>query len=179
MATIFKPKRSRNVGAIPTLAQLADGEIAVNIPDQLIYIRDGSDIKIIAQAPTGNTAKWININHLTGGGGGGTVGVIVQRRYYIDTRTEGVNIILPCTALSVGDSIEIADPYYSWGINRVKVDVSGTPAYVASSGTGGTLSGDNPFKDQLGNLVDGPLFCDISGARISFMWTGVHWGIVS
>jgi len=179
MATIFKPKRSRNVGTIPTTAQLADGEIAVNIPDQLIYIRDGSDIKIIAQAPTGNTAKWININHLTGGGGGATVGVIAQRRYYVDTRTEGVNIILPSTALSVGDSIEIADPYYSWGINRVKIDVSGTPAYTASSGTGGTLSGDNPFKDQLGNLVDGPLFCDISGARISFMWTGSYWGIVA
>lgn len=179
MATIFKPKRSRNVGAIPTLAQLADGEIAVNIPDQLIYIRDGSDIKIIAQAPTGNTAKWINIDHLTGGGGGGAVGVIVQRRYYVDCRTESVNLILPSTALSVGDSVEIADPYYSWGINRVKVDVSSTPAYLSSTGTGGTLSGDNPFKDQLGNLVDGPLYLDISGARVSFMWTGSHWGIVS
>jgi len=179
MATIFKPKRSKNVGNIPTTAQLADGEIAVNIPDQLIYIRDGGDIKIIAQAPTGNTAKWINITHLTGGGGGATVGVIAQRRYYVDCRTEGVNLILPSTSLSVGDSVEVADPYYSWGINRVRVDVSASPAYASSSGTGGTLSGDSPFKDQLGNLVDGPLFLDISGARVSFMWTGIHWGIVA
>jgi hypothetical protein len=179
MATIFKPKRSRNVGNIPTVGQLADGEIAVNIPDQLIYIRDGGDIKIIAQAPTGNTAKWINITHLTGGGGGATVGVIAQRRYYVDCRTEGVNLILPSTSLSVGDSVEVADPYYSWGINRVRVDVSASPAYASSSGTGGTLSGDSPFKDQLGNLVDGPLFLDISGARVSFMWTGIHWGIVA
>jgi hypothetical protein len=177
MATIFKPKRSRNVGNIPTVAQLADGEIAVNIPDQLIYIRDGSDIKIIAQAPTGNTAKWIYINNLTAGGS--AISVIAQRRYYVDCRTAGVNLILPSTALSVGDSVEVADPYYSWGINRVRVDVSASPAYASSSGTGGTLSGDSPFKDQLGNLVDGPLFLDISGARVSFMWTGIHWGIVS
>lgn len=176
MATIFKPKRSRSVGTIPTVAQLADGEIAVNIPDQLIYIRDGSDIKIIAQAPTGNTAKWINIDHLTGGGSGGSVGVIPQRRYYIDCRVEPVNIILPSSALSVGDSVEFSDPYFSWGINRVRVEVSSTPTHLT---TGGTLSGDNPFKDQLGNLVDGPLYMDISGARVSFMWTGIHWGIVA
>ncbi len=42
MANIIKPKRSETLGSVPTTADLATGEIAINIADKKIYIRDGA-----------------------------------------------------------------------------------------------------------------------------------------
>ena len=42
MATVIKPKRSNSALSTPTTSDLEVGEIAVNIPDKVIYIRDGS-----------------------------------------------------------------------------------------------------------------------------------------
>lgn len=42
MATVIKPKRSNSALSTPTQSDLAVGEIAVNIPDKIIYIRDGN-----------------------------------------------------------------------------------------------------------------------------------------
>ena len=47
MASIFKPKRSTVLGRVPTTADLVDGEIGVNIPDQKVYINDDGTIKIV------------------------------------------------------------------------------------------------------------------------------------
>ena len=44
MAATLKPKRSAVAGAVPTIANLADGEIAVNTTDKKLYIRVGSAI---------------------------------------------------------------------------------------------------------------------------------------
>lgn len=58
MAIIIKPRKSLTSSAVPTTAQLADGEMAVNVPDKKIYVRDGSSIVEVANA--------------SGGGGGGS-----------------------------------------------------------------------------------------------------------
>lgn len=57
MATVLKPKRSNTSSAQPGTADLEVGEIAVNIPDKLIYIRDSAgNVQVIsnylASAPT-------------------------------------------------------------------------------------------------------------------------------
>ncbi len=49
---IFKPKRSSTQASVPTTAQLADGELAVNSADKKIFLRDGSDIVVIANNTT-------------------------------------------------------------------------------------------------------------------------------
>lgn len=48
MSVIFKPKRSSTPGAIPLLTDLADGEIAINSADGIIYQRIGTDILPVA-----------------------------------------------------------------------------------------------------------------------------------
>ena len=50
MATVIKLKRSTTASAVPTTSDLADGEIAVNISDQKIYIRNGASIVELANA---------------------------------------------------------------------------------------------------------------------------------
>jgi len=52
MANIFKPKRSSTSSSVPTTGQLADGELAVNSADKIIYLRDGSNIVEIANNTT-------------------------------------------------------------------------------------------------------------------------------
>lgn len=44
MASIIKPKRSSTPGAVPTTANLADGEMAVNVADRKIYVRMASTV---------------------------------------------------------------------------------------------------------------------------------------
>jgi len=167
MATIIKPKRSRNLGVVPTTAQLADGEIAVNIPDQRIYIRDGANIKVIAQAPTGLTAQWTYLDY-SGlasaelSADGVSIGLAVQKRYLADTTLGTFQINLPTLSLAVGDSVEIADPKNYWSNIPVRVNTSGFAQ----------------IQDQTGNLEDGPMFLDVSGAHIYFLWTGTVWSII-
>ena len=42
MATVIKPKRSNSALSTPTASDLEIGEIAVNVADKVIYIRDSS-----------------------------------------------------------------------------------------------------------------------------------------
>lgn len=44
MASILKPKKSPTPGAVPTTANLADGEMAVNTADRALYLRVGAAI---------------------------------------------------------------------------------------------------------------------------------------
>lgn len=44
MASILKPKKSSTTGAVPTTANLADGEMAVNTADRALYLRVGAAI---------------------------------------------------------------------------------------------------------------------------------------
>lgn len=65
MSNIFKPKRSNSPGVVPTTANLADGEMAVNSADKKIYLRDGGSVVEIA-------------NYSTGEGGGGTTSEVMS-----------------------------------------------------------------------------------------------------
>lgn len=167
MATIIKPKRSRNLGVVPTTAQLADGEIAVNIPDQRIYIRDGANIKIIAQAPTGLTAQWtyVDYNGLASAelsADGISIGLAVQKRYLADTTLGGFELNLPTSSLSAGDSVELADPSNNWSVTPIKVN----------------STAGHKIQDQIGNVEDAPFWLDVSGAHIFFLWTGTRWSVI-
>ena len=50
MANIFKPKRSNTSSSVPTTGNLADGELAVNSADKIIYLRDGGSIVEVANS---------------------------------------------------------------------------------------------------------------------------------
>lgn len=81
MANIFKPKRSTTASSVPTTANLADGELAINIPDKKIYIRNGGTIETIEPSPNLDTV-------LTSGNTsslGMSVGIVTATQY----QTEG------------------------------------------------------------------------------------------
>ena len=105
MANIIKPKRSTVASKVPTTAQLASGEIAVNSTDQKIYTYDGTSILQIGagklsglgdvvltsltsgQAITWNGTSWVNSTVSGGGGatGGGTNKVFYENELSITT----------------------------------------------------------------------------------------------
>ena len=50
MPVAIKIKRFETVGDVPNTSELVDGEIAVNVADKKIYVRDGSSIVTISGA---------------------------------------------------------------------------------------------------------------------------------
>ena len=58
MAVILKPRRSNTVGAVPTTAQLADGELAINTADKIIYQRVGAAIVAVASYGGSSGVAW-------------------------------------------------------------------------------------------------------------------------
>lgn len=49
----IKPRRTFTTGKVPTTADLSDGEMGVNVPDGKIYVRQGSDIKLVGSKAEG------------------------------------------------------------------------------------------------------------------------------
>ena len=55
MATVIKLKRSTTASSIPTTGDLADGEVAVNITDKIVYMRSGASIVTVANFNSGSS----------------------------------------------------------------------------------------------------------------------------
>lgn len=61
MTVVLKPRRSNTPGAVPTTAQLADGELAINAADKIVYQRIGASIIAVASYGGGSGAAWGSI----------------------------------------------------------------------------------------------------------------------
>ena len=156
MPTRIKPKRSLTQGQIPGLNDLEDGEMAINIVDQKIYVRVGDNVETVASAATGATPVFAQID------GPLTTQLVVNKRYLTNTTNGIVNATMPIVNLTIGDSIEIADGGQNWNINNVIL-----------------TSASHQFKDAIGNIDDGPVNLDVSGVTVMFLWTGSYWRIIS
>ena len=55
MATVIKLKRSTTASAVPTTGDLADGEVAVNITDKKVFMRNGDSIITVANFSEGSS----------------------------------------------------------------------------------------------------------------------------
>jgi len=154
MPTAIKPKRSTTIGQIPGLSDLQDGEMAINIVDQKIYIRSGDNIETVASAATGAVPVWNYQNN--------SAAFVVNKRYIIDTTSGELTFSMPTVGLSVGDSIEIHDATNNWHINNVII----TDAV-------------NKFRDAIGNIEDPPLILDVASITVMLLWNGYYWSIVS
>ena len=71
MATRIKLKRSTTAAAVPTISNLEDGEVALNIADKKLYARNGSNIIEVAnQKPnTGEVTTTMLAADITNGPG--------------------------------------------------------------------------------------------------------------
>ena len=154
MPTAIKPKRSTTIGQIPGLSDLQDGEMAINIVDQKIYIRSGDNIETVASAASGAVPVWNYQNN--------SAAFVVNKRYIIDTTSGELTFSMPTVGLSVGDSIEIHDATNNWHINNVII----TDAV-------------NKFRDAIGNIEDPPLILDVASITVMLLWNGYYWSIVS
>ena len=55
MATVIKLKRTTTASAVPTTGDLEDGEVAVNITDKVVYMRNGGSIVTVANFNDGSS----------------------------------------------------------------------------------------------------------------------------
>jgi len=154
MASIFKPKRSTVLGRVPTTADLVDGEIGVNIPDQKVYINDDGTIKIIAQAPSGLAAKFTVIDS--------SQALQTNKRYIVDSSSGSLTLTMPTALLVAGDAIEFVDYSGFWNINTVTVTNPGVGLY-----------------DALGNLDEFPLYLDMAYSGMRIVYDGTNWRMIA
>jgi hypothetical protein len=79
MANIFKPKRSSVSSSVPTVSNLADGEIAVNSADKIIYLREGASI-----IPVGKGSDTVTFSAVpTSSADTGTIGQVAKDSTYL------------------------------------------------------------------------------------------------
>ena len=109
MASIFKPKRSNVVGRVPTVTDLVEGEIGVNIPDSKIYINTGGVISVIADSAAGGAGY----QALTIADNGDLLQA--NKRYVIDSSGGPLNFTMPTALLTAGTFIEFVDDTDSVG----------------------------------------------------------------
>lgn len=113
MANIFKPKRSNTPSSIPTTVQLADGEIAVNSADKIIYIRDGSNIIELANNSNNQTTEYKILDNISGSFNGSTTQFTIS-----SSSTNFLNSEITTAArllISVGGVVQAPDPTQSNG----------------------------------------------------------------
>jgi len=55
VATVIKLKRTTTASAVPTTGDLEDGEVAVNITDKIVYMRNGGSIVTVANFNDGSS----------------------------------------------------------------------------------------------------------------------------
>ena len=60
-STIIKLKRSTTASTVPTTANLEDGEIAVNVIDKKLYVRNGGSIIEVANNVSGGAVDLTNL----------------------------------------------------------------------------------------------------------------------
>jgi len=154
MASIFKPKRSKVIGRVPTITDLVDGEIGVNIPDQKVYINDAGSIKVIAQSPSGEAAKFTIVNS--------SQALQTNKRYIVDSSSGPLTLTMPTALVVAGDMIEFVDYTGFWNINNVT---------VTNPGVG--------LRDALGNLDEFPLYLDMAYSGMRIVYDGTNWRMIA
>ncbi|WP_333628266.1 hypothetical protein [Stenotrophomonas cyclobalanopsidis] len=65
MAVTIKPFRSNTAGAVPTTANLADGEFAVNTADRKIFMRVGSSIVEVASVASADFITGLRMTYVS------------------------------------------------------------------------------------------------------------------
>jgi len=133
MGNIFKPKRSTTASSIPTTGDLQDGELAVNIADKKIFIRDNTNIIDLSIAgPQGATG--IGVTGPTGATGIGITGAtgVIGPTGPQGITTRYLQIIAVEKSTTLTNATDI--------IGVVEIPVSGTITNLRAKTTSGTAT---------------------------------------
>lgn len=150
MAIILKPRRSSAPGAVPTTAQLADGEMAVNTADRKVYMRVGGAIVEVG-APTpkgfidGLFMEWVSSNSLRVTGGAAYIPSL-------DTVVEVASAITKSALTLAANSWYHIYLYLASGAPDIEISV--TPPASPFIGTART-KGSDTSRRYLGSILTG------------------------
>jgi len=160
MANIFKPKRSTTAESVPTTVDLADGELAINIPDKKIYIRDDTEIVQINFSPvvedtTPQLGGDLDLNNsdITGTGNINITGIITSSGGFV-----GDLIGTATTATNLADAANIT----TGTISDDRLPATITSDITGNAGTATSLATARNFE------ITG----DVVASVISFDGTG-------
>jgi len=158
MATIIKLKRSTSASSVPTVSDLVDGEVALNVVDKKIYVRNGSDIVEVANNNIGsgggtdlssvgtNIIPNVNSNYDIGSITDAFKDIFVNRNIKSGDYVYG-NGKTKCNVFTNSTGLDKADAQFAF---RVKVDNPVfNEVYTTSSGLNTkTISISNSFDDS-------------------------------
>jgi hypothetical protein len=159
--------------AVPSNANLAPGELAVNIADMKLYCENSSGVVTLLAASdfadfvapstagnllTSNGTTWVSAAPAPGG-----IEYEVKTANYTAADKEGIladtsggafTVTLPATP-ATGAQVIVADPTGDWDTNNLTIGRNGE-----------TISG-----------VAQDLVCDISGASVQLVYDGTTWAV--
>ena len=159
--------------AVPSNANLAPGELAVNIADMKLYCENSSGVVTLLAASdfadfvapstagnllTSNGTTWVSAAPAPGG-----IEYEVKTANYTAADKEGIladttggafTITLPATP-ATGAQVIVADPSGNWGTNNLTIGRNG-----------------ETISDVAQDLV-----CDISGASVQLVYDGTTWAV--
>ena len=146
MPVAIKIKRFETVGDVPNTSELVDGEIAVNVADKKIYVRDGSSIVTISGADFSAVAEDI----IPDGNGTRNLGSATKR--FADLFLSGDTINLGGATISSDGTGTVSVSATGVTLPRESKDEDGNKLSIQGSGATGQAVRKVPFFTASGGL---------------------------
>lgn len=172
MANVIKPKRTTVAGRVPTTANIAVGEIALNMADSILYFRDTSDnIKSVSSglATVGTEGTYTKVT--TDAFGRVTAGTTLSSSD-LPTYTATITSSQVTTALGFTPYNSTNPSGYTTNTGTVTSVVGGSYLTGGTITTSGTLAVDATSantaskvvaRDSIGNFSAGTITASLSG----------------
>ena len=146
MPVAIKIKRFETAGDIPNTSELVDGEIAVNIADKKIYVRDGSSIVTISGADFSAVGEDI----IPDGDGTRNLGSATKR--FAELFLTGSTINLGGATIDSDGTGTVSVSATGVTLPRESKDEDGNKLSIIGSGTTGQAIRKVPFFTAAGGL---------------------------
>ena len=146
MPVAIKIKRFTTLGDVPNTSELVDGEIAVNIADKKIYVRDGSSIVTISGADFSAVSEDI----IPDGNGTRNLGSATKR--FADLFLSGDTINLGGATISSDGTGTVSVSATGVTLPAESRDEDGNKLAVQGTGSAGQVIRKVPFFTAAGGL---------------------------
>jgi len=152
MPVAIKIKRFETAGDVPNTSELVDGEIAVNVVDKKIYVRDGSSIIEVANTSGGSIdLSSVSQDIIPDGNGTRNLGSATKR--WAELFLAGETINLGGATISSDGTGTVSVSATGVTLPAESKDEDGNKLAVQGTGTGGQVIRKVPFFTASGGLA--------------------------
>ena len=133
MASVIKIKRSSVAGKVPTISDIATGELAINVKDQKLYSSNGTAVFQISGASSG-------------GGSGSSYANASVSKSQIKNLTQNDYVVTDVTGalLAMPSYLQVANAIATYQTKSVeRAALANTNAYIATKASWTGLTGTN------------------------------------